>query len=198
MLMDKQQRPVDVNETEVFEGGGFGPAQTILLNDMSRVSQQLPDNVKIGIADAIVAFSYLEHAAERLTSQLHSSSIDDGFTLPAPDARLDFHLLKQMVASHGLMLAHPPLPENFWETLDDLRRYRDQVARDQWAMVDGEIPVTASFWFVDQEVDAIIAHAFSIERLEAIASECKRCFHHLARLGLAHRTQPSRADLQRP
>ena len=170
----------------------------IALKDMSRVSRELPNEVKIAIADVVIAFSFMDSAAEQFIWQLCGLSFEDGRMLTTMDAKPKFNVLKQMVKRHKLTLTNPGLPATFWDTLDNLRDYRNQIAHGQWAMVDGSIPVTASFRIIDKQSGAIIADAFSIERLEAIARQCERCTAYLGRLGLAHQERLVQSGAQTP
>lgn len=163
--------------------------QNIQLNDMSKVSRDLPDPVKVAIADVIIAFSLLDAAAEQFIWQLCGLSFEDGRLLTTMDTRPKFNVLKALVLKRGITLSNPPLPDSFWDTLDNLREYRNQVAHGQWAMYDRQVPITASFRIIDKQTGRIIADAFSIERMEAIASQCRRCFDYLGRLGTAHQAQ---------
>ena len=172
--------------------------QNIALDNMSRVSRGLPEDVKVAIADVVIAFSFMDSAAEQLIWQLCGLSFDDGRLLTTMEARPKFNVLKQLVVRHKLTLANPALPDSFWESMDKLREYRNQVAHGQWAMVDEKIPVTASFRIIDKQTGAIIADAFSIERLEAIARQCERCFDYLGRLGLAHQEQLAQSSARPP
>lgn len=170
--------------------------KNISVDDMSRVTYIIPENVKAAIADVVIQFARMEAAAEDLIWQICGLSFENGSLLTTMDARPKFELAKTLTARERITLT-PPLPPTFWETTQDLRTHRNSVAHGLWSMVDGAIPVSASFRDKDQQGKRIMGNAFPIDRLEAIARQCERCRTYLERLKEAHQTPRPKALRQR-
>jgi len=160
--------------------------RNVNIDDKSRLSPLLPDNVKIAIADVIIAFGILESRLETLIWALCGLDFEHGAMLTTMDARPKIDLAKSLVKKHRVRLDSPPLPPNFWETAQDLRGYRNQIAHAMWAMADGDIPVAGSYRTRDQHGKRVVADAFSIERMEAIATQCANVGRYLERLERAY------------
>ena len=155
--------------------------RNVSLNDMSRVSHEIPDNVKIAIADVVIHFAKMEAALEGLIWTILHLSVDDGRLITRMDARPKIALAKTLAERRGLGISNPKLPDTYWETIDKLRGYRNDVVHSAWLMVDGEIPLAVSYAMKSDE-GHIVGDAFSIERLEAIARQCRTVTHFLDRL----------------
>lgn len=167
------------------------------INDMSRISLEIPAEVRICIADVVIAFARLEAVAEELIWAFCGLSFDNGSLLTTMDARPKFGLVQTLVEKHRVRLTNPTLPASFWTTLSDLRTHRNSVAHGQWIMVDRKIPATASYRSKDQQGSRVVSEAFSTERLEAITRQCDRCRNYLKRLIEAHENPPPKPLRQR-
>lgn len=166
------------------------------LTDMSRVSDIIPPDIKIAIADVIIEFSKMDSAAEILIWSLCGLPFDLGSLLTTMDARPKFELPKKLVEKHHIKLSTPELPSIFWQTATDLRNLRNAVAHGQWILVDGAIPAVASYRSKDQQGKRIMAEAFTLERLDAISRQCTRMRDFILRLEHEFQTRPKEPPLR--
>lgn len=113
--------------------------------DLSRVSYELPIDIKIGIADLILAFSKLEQTCQRVVWGVHNLSPDDGdMLIGRVDARKTFELLEQSLM-HKAPSDFAEIPKRLWETFRLLTRLRNLAAHGAWVVVDGhDIQVISS------------------------------------------------------
>jgi len=151
------------------------------IDDMSRVSLDIPLNVKGAICDALIAFNRMEGAAEGLIWALTGLDFEDGKLLTGMDARPKSDLLRKLLdAKLERPLGRPP-KKQFWMILNDLRAYRNQIAHGMWIMVDGSTPTAVSFRPAIED-GRIISDAFPVERLVVIADKCAQATRVFARL----------------
>ena len=67
------------------------------VDDMTKVSHNIPDEVKIAIADALIAFNRMDAASEALIWALTGLSFQDGKLLIGMDTRPKLAILKKLI-----------------------------------------------------------------------------------------------------
>jgi hypothetical protein len=165
------------------------------IQDMSEISPEVPDRIKIGIAEAIVGYSALENSAETLIWDLTGLSFEDGKLLTKIDSRGKFDLLKKLMARYNLPLSQDPeRTKALWTIITDIIESRNKIAHGVWVMFRETTPLTASFRISGGEPDHIVGERFSLRRLETIALTCwqiKGLIDDLANKRSASRAKPS-------
>jgi hypothetical protein len=158
------------------------------------ISYEIPVTVKIAIADALINFARMEAAAEALVWELTGAAYPDGNALTPTDTTQKFAAAELLVERHLGEIALRLLPDDFWLAARELCVSRDKIAHGFWFMVDGTVPVAASFRPKSHK-GPTLGERFTIERLKAISEECDRGRSYLeglidARVAREPRTYP--------
>jgi hypothetical protein len=150
------------------------PYQTITVTGANRITEGLPDNVKIAIADALIAFAAMEVSAETLIWGFNQLRPDDGKLLTRMDARPKFDLARTFSESRAIHPhPHAATTKDFWAMLTQITDARNKIAHGFWIMLDGTTPVAASYR-MKADPGRIMGEAFPIERLNSIAVGCQK------------------------
>jgi hypothetical protein len=158
--------------------------------DASRLSPDIPVNVKIAIADSIMAYATMEGAAERLIWEVTGLSYDDGKLLTRIDASNKFDILRKAIEQHGLIVfRNRRTTLDMWAAIKQLMPARNLIVHGVWAMLDKSIPITVSYR-LPSDHGRVEGESFQLERLEAIVAQClrvKKSFDNLSERVLALR-----------
>lgn len=145
----------------------------------SEISETIPENIKIAVASAIMAFSEMEMSAEFFIWDVLKLSHDDGKLLTQIDAKDKFQLAKKLSERYAVRI-HPNSNTaiNIWASIGTILEARNKIAHGVWRMKDKSIPIIFSIR-MKTEPGSINSEHFPLDRLEAIAdtsSKIKRYF----------------------
>ncbi len=158
--------------------------------DASRLSDDIPDIVKIAIAEAIMAYAAMEGTAERLIWEITGLSFDDGRILTRVDSSEKFETLKTFIENYGLIIHYSRITTvAMWTAIRQLMPVRNLIVHGIWAMLDHKIPVTISPR-LPTTTGNVVGESFPIERLHAIARQCYRVKKSLVALSDRVRASP--------
>lgn len=155
------------------EAKSSGPIPTIEA-DVHEMSVGVPDNVKVAIAAAILAYSAMEASLEAFIWDMVGLSYDDGKLLTRIEASEKILIAKTLAERYGVPV--PNVPKNtptMWRVMQDLSELRNKIAHGIWGMYRLQTPMAASFR-MKGDPDRVISESFPIPRLEAIARQCDR------------------------
>lgn len=139
--------------------------------DISRMSDDVPDDVKIALAEAIMAYAAMEGAAERLIWDITGLSYDDGRLLTSVDASNKFETLKKFIENYGLVIHYnQKTTQEMWTAIRQLMPIRNLLVHGIWAMLDGKIPITVSPR-LKTTIGNVVGESFPLERLHAVARQ---------------------------
>ncbi len=154
-----------------------------------RLSDDMPDSIKIAIADAVMAYAIMEGTAERLIWDITGLSYDDGRLLTRTDSSEKFEVLKTLTENYGLIIHYNrKTTQDMWTAIRQLMPVRNLIVHGIWAMLDHQIPVTISPR-LSTTTGNVVGEAFPLERLHAIARQCYRVKKSLD--GLSNRVRAS-------
>jgi hypothetical protein len=140
------------------------------LPDASRISKEIPDDVKIAIAGAIIAFAAMENSAEEVIWDLTGLSADDGKLLTKRSDKLD--LAKRLSERYRIPIhGNSQTTIDIWSIVSQLVDARNKIAHGVWIMIDGKMPSAVS-WRIPAGAGRIMSEHFPITRLELIAANC--------------------------
>jgi ribosomal protein S25 len=140
----------------------------------SRLSDDIPDAIKIAIADAVMAYALMEGTAERLIWDITGLSYDDGRLLTRTDSSDKFEVLKTLTENYGLIIHYSKETRiEMWAAIKQLMPIRNLLVHGIWAMLDHQIPVTISRRF-KTTTGNVLGEAFPLERLQSMARQCYR------------------------
>jgi hypothetical protein len=172
--------------------------ETLTVTDLSRVSFTIADPIKIGIADAIVAFAAMEQSAEMLIWELTGVSIDDGRLLTRMDARPKLELCRTLSERYG-MYPHrnPQSNTEFWVLVTTLTSARNKIVHGVWGTLDGSTPFAASYR-PPSDLGTVEADAFPIERLKTFGNGARQVKRYFDAMTQMRRTSPAKFSTPRP
>jgi hypothetical protein len=154
-----------------------------------RLSDDVPDAIKIALAEAVMAYAVMEGAAERLIWDITGLSYDDGRLLTRTDSSDKFETLKTLTEHYGLIIHYNrKTTQEMWTAIRQLMPVRNLIVHGIWAMLDHKISVTISYR-LPTTTGNVVGEAFSLERLHAIARQCYRVKKSLD--GLSDRVRAS-------
>ena len=148
----------------------------------SRVDFNIPVDVRLGIADAIMAFSHLEMTAEMMIFDMLKLSFDDGRLITGT-----------MVTNRKFELFHDLLDtklptdspyrkiDRAWRATDTVISARNKIAHGVWAMLDGQTPFVVSYRF-EGGPQTVAGEEFPLGRLRAVRRLSLRLRALLSRL----------------
>ncbi len=144
------------------------------ISDLARMSVEIPDDVRIAIADVVMSFAAMETTAEHLIWELSGVSFDDGKLLTRMEAKAKLDLARKFIERYNLLKGHDKEKiVAFWRTIHFLVELRNKVAHGLWWMLDKKIPLCASYRMASGE-GQVTAEAFPLERLRYITEENSR------------------------
>jgi len=121
---------------------------------------ELPDKLKIAIADSIVVFSRMETILLETVWILEESNLEEKRELTRDFVTKNFKKLKKVVKR---------LPgvetDKIWPTLENLADERNLIAHGFWAVGENDRPTVLSHRFLESE-DYVTAEFFDYTRFE--------------------------------
>jgi hypothetical protein len=154
--------------------------------DASRLSDNIPDEIKIAIANSIIAYSAMENAAERLIWDVAGLSYDDGKLLTRNGAN-KFDILKQLLEQHGVVVHYSRRTTiSMWDAIRQVVPTRNLIVHGVWAMLDNAMPVSISYK-LSSDTGHVLGEPFDLERLQAVGRQCIKVKNVLE--GLSKRRQ---------
>ena len=150
------------------------------VNDLTRITPGVSAEIKIAIADALMAFSGMEANAEIVIWAAAGLSYEAGRRLTRMDARAKFDRVREFYELYEIA-KNNPLPGAFWESIKLLCEARNAIAHGVWVTVDGSVPLASSFKASKQQpLETIGGEAFPLARLQAIQRQCTRIARRFA------------------
>jgi hypothetical protein len=157
---------------EKSANGSQNKTTTIDINE-SQLSSDIPDVIKIGIADCVVAYAAMEDTAERLIWDISGLSYDDGRLLTRSGGD-KFEILRKVIEGHGLII---PLSRqstiNMWTAIKQLTTVRNLIVHGVWAMLDNTTAISVSNKLASDH-GHVEGEGFGLERLQAFVRQCLR------------------------
>lgn len=165
----RERRRNKANAAPTSEG-----VPTFDVDDLSRISFVIPDEIKIAFASAMMAFTAMEQSAEHLVWDLVGISYDDGRLLTRMDTKERFELLKVLMKRYNLP-AHPnpKTTTEMWTAVRHLIEARNRMAHGAWHMLDQQTPIAVSTR-LPTELGRVTGESFTLSRLNAIERQCLR------------------------
>jgi hypothetical protein len=141
------------------------------IDDPSRITKGVPDEIKIAVASAIMAFSDMEMSAEQFIWDVLGLSIDDGKLVTQIDTKEKIELAKKLSERYRLPL-HPSAQATAeaWPAIRNAIEARNKMAHGAWVMID-EVPVVVSYR-IPCELGQVNSEHFPLDRIEAVTSIC--------------------------
>jgi hypothetical protein len=137
-----------------------------------RLSKEIPDPVKIAIAEAVMAFSEMEVSAEAVIWELTGLTMDDGKLVTQNVNKMQ--LARRLSERYGIPIhPHPQTTADIWAVADHLTAARNKIAHGIWNMIDGTMPLAVSFR-IQTTPGRVSGEHFPIERLHLIAENCRK------------------------
>ena len=141
------------------------------MSDPSRITKGAPDEIKIAMASAIMAFSDMEMSAEQFIWDVLGLSIDDGKLVTQIDTKEKIELAKKLSERYRLPL-HPSsqTTAEAWPAIRSAIEARNKMAHGVWVMIDAA-PVVVSYR-IPIELGQVNSEHFPLDRIEAVTSIC--------------------------
>jgi hypothetical protein len=139
-----------------------------IVDGEGKLSPGVPDDVKVAIASAILAYSDMEASLEWFIWDLAGLSYEDGRLLTKIDASEKISIAKALSERYGIKA--PTVPANtptMWKVMQDLATARNLIAHGIWGMHELTLPVASSFRLKGDEEDRVISEGFPIARLRS-------------------------------
>jgi len=164
------------------------------LSDGARISEGVPDAIKLAMADALMVFSEMEMSAEHFIWDVLGLSADDGKLVTQIETKEKIELAKKLSHRYGLPLhRHARTTADAWSAIRLAVEARNKMAHGIWRMIDGETPIVVSYR-IPIEAGRINSEHFPLDRIEAVTSAClraKKLFDALcARIATEGRPKP--------
>lgn len=169
--------------------------------DAGRLSPEIPDDVKVAMASAIMAFSAMEMSAEQFIWDVLGLSMEDGKLLTQMDTKDKLELSKKLSERHAVPIrddAEKALQA--WQFMRDAIEARNKMAHGVWTMLDGTMPIVVSYR-IPIEAGSINSEHFPIDRMNAITDTCwklKTLFDAMAQKAQGQGPSPTQGAPQRP
>lgn len=143
------------------------------LSDATRISEGVPDAIKLAMASAIMAFAEMEMSAEHFIWDVMGLSADDGKLVTQIDAKEKIELAKKLSERYGLPIhPHPQTTADAWPSIRVAVEARNKMAHGVWRMIDGTSPTVVSYR-IPIEAGRINSEQFPLDKIEAITSVCR-------------------------
>jgi hypothetical protein len=140
----------------------------------SRLSRDIPPEIKIAIAEVVMSFAAMEGYGESLIWMLLGINYDDGILLTRMDARPKFELLREFYQRYVNDDHESKELKDFWRQIEIITQLRNKIVHGMWAMIDGKIPACASFRIKGAPSEQIASEAFPLDRLKGISEQCQK------------------------
>jgi hypothetical protein len=142
------------------------------LSDAKRITKGVPDKIKLGMADAIMAFSDMEMSAEQFIWDLLGLSADDGKLVTRIDSKDKIELAKKFSERYRLPL-HPneQTTAEAWSAIRNAIEARNRMAHGVWMTIDLKTPIVVSYR-IPIELGQINSEHFPLDRIEAVTRVC--------------------------
>jgi hypothetical protein len=135
------------------------------------ISFDLPNDLKLAIANAVVSFAKLEMAVEELIWELVGLSFAHGRMLTRMDTRPKFELVKKLLLELVPPERRKTLAPNIWKAIEDLREDRNDIVHGTWVIFNGQ-PALVSHRY-SAPPDEVGTKLFPIERLQLCVREAE-------------------------
>jgi len=166
--------------------------------DLKRISREIPDDVKVAMAGAIMAFSSLDVAAEMFIWDIFGLNPDDGKLLTPPDTKDRFDLARKFSDRYAIPIHEDEQKAaDAWSLIRIIIEARNKMAHGIWNMIDDKTPIAVSFR-IPTELGTINSEHFSIDRMNEIQSSCWKLKLAFERMSKAAQTLPRTPLAQRP
>jgi len=144
------------------------------LSDAKRLTKGVPDKIKLGMADAIMAFSDMEMSAEQFIWDLLGLTADDGKLLTRIDTKDKIELAKKFSERYRLPL-HPneQSTAEAWTAIRNAIEARNKMAHGVWMTIDLTTPIVVSYR-IPIELGRINSEHFPLDRIEAVTRVCNK------------------------
>jgi hypothetical protein len=143
----------------------------------STLSREIPDSIKIAIADVIMRFSEMENAAETVIWDLVGVSDDDGKLLTQLDSKDKLELCKKFTERYGMPIhSDIDIASHAWMTIRQSIEARNKIAHGLWYMLhegSESVPVAVSYR-IPAELGRVTGEQFPIDRLVLIGENCEK------------------------
>lgn len=137
----------------------------------SRLSDNIPDEIKIAIANSVISYSEMENSAERLIWDVAGLSYDDGKLLTRSGVN-KFDVLRQILEQHGIVVHfNRQTTLSMWAALRELVSVRNLIVHGVWAMLDSAMPVSISYR-LSSDPGHVLGEPFRLECLQAFERQC--------------------------
>jgi pimeloyl-ACP methyl ester carboxylesterase len=115
------------------------------MSDPAHITKGVPDEIKIAVASAIMAFSDMEMSAEQFIWDVLGLSIDDGKLVTQSDTKEKIELAKKLSERYRLAL-HPSAQTtaDAWTAIRNAIESRNKMAHGVWVTID-EVPFVVSY-----------------------------------------------------
>jgi hypothetical protein len=142
------------------------------LSDAQRISKGVADDIKVAMADAIMAFADMEMSAEQFIWDLLGLSPDDGKLVTRIDTKDKFELAKKFSERYRLPL-HPDekTTAHAWTAIRNAIEARNKMAHGVWMTIDLKTPIVVSYR-IPIERGRINSEHFPLDRIEAVTRVC--------------------------
>jgi hypothetical protein len=138
------------------------------VQDMSRVTFDIPTEIKIAIAEAIMSFSSLEATAESMIWDLLRLPYDEGrIVTQNMDAGRKFAMLHELLDMRIPESSSLRPDKKIWSAIETTRASRNIAAHGIWAMVDNINPVVVRYRS-SAGSQMVMGEAFPLLRLQAV------------------------------
>jgi hypothetical protein len=128
------------------------------------ISFDLPDGLKLAIANAVTSFAKLEMAIEELIWELIGLSFAHGRLLTRMDTRPKFELVKKLVLDLVPEKDRKTIAPNIWQAMTILREDRNEIVHGTWVIFNGKPAIVSHRYSAPP--DEIGTRSFSIDELK--------------------------------
>ncbi|MDL2399449.1 hypothetical protein [Rhizobium mayense] len=156
---------------------GSGKQQQLVqkkLSDTARLSDAVPDDIKLAVATAIMQFSEMEMHAEEFIWAVLGLSYDDGKLVTQIETKEKIELAKKLSERYAMPL-HPnaQTTADAWTGIRRAIEARNKMAHGVWRMIDGAIPIVISHR-IPTEPGSINSEHFPLDRIQSVGSICTK------------------------
>lgn len=139
------------------------------LPDDADISEEIPNEIKVAIASAVLAFSEMEMSAEHFIWDILGLSTDDGKLLTQIDTKEKFDKAKKLSERYELPIhANEKTAKEVWASVKLIVEARNKIAHGVWRMIDKTRPIVISYR-IPIETGRINSEEFPLDRIKAIA-----------------------------
>jgi hypothetical protein len=136
------------------------------------IEHEIPDDIKVWIATAIMAFNEMEMCADHFLWDVLNISSDDGKFVFTMDAKDTFFLAKKLSDKYKIPI-HSDADQavEIWSTIHVLIEHRNKLAHGVWKLLDDK-PIAISYR-ISTEPGTVNSEHFSLDKLRAISRNCR-------------------------